>query len=255
MRQTIIFFDLDSTLVENQFSRKVIGGLLREIADQCGKSIEELGKAMGDENWKRQREDPDNPLTMDWQDIVEAIAAQHDATLSGKVDALWKAAAVVDDILVLDKAHTVLEQLQANHRKLVIATKGLHKYQMPVLEATGLDQYFDDILTPDITGYLKTTPDYFKKYQAEDALFIQVGDHYYDDVIVAQRNGFKTVLRAPIDDLRAYEPQDRPAVLIQHADKIATYPRQGTTVRPDAVVLSLQEVPALVAAFEAEATS
>lgn len=251
MKQTVIFFDLDSTLVENQFSRKVIGDLLREIAEQCGKPLEELGKALGDENWRRQQTDPDHPLTMDWQDIVQTIAAQHDATLSGEVDTLWEAAAIAEDIIVLDDAHQMLEQLKAEHRKLVIATKGLHKYQMPVLQATELHQHFDDILTPDKTGYLKTSPDYFKKYHDHDALFIQVGDHYYDDVIVAQRNGFKTILRAPIDALKSYEPLDRPMVLPQHAGKISTYPAGGTKVRPDAVVISLQEVPAIVAAFEA----
>lgn len=253
MRQTIIFFDLDSTLVENQFSREVIGSLLHEISAQCGQPVEELGKALGDENWRRQQSDPDHPLTMDWQDIVEWLADKHGVELSGKVDTLWEAAAIADDILVLDDAHSVLEALKADHRKLVIATKGLHKYQMPVLEATRLNKHFDDILTPDITGYLKTSPDYFKKYRDQNALFVQVGDHYYDDVMVAQRNGFKTVLRAPIEALKLYDPDDRPDVLIQHVDKISTFPKKGTPIRPDAVVLSLQELPDLIAQFEAEA--
>lgn len=253
MRQTIIFFDLDATLVENQFSRKVLRKLLSEIAVACGKDVREVGKALGDENRRRQQTQPDDPLTMDWQDIMQTIAAQHGATLSAGVDALWKAAANPKDVDILDDAHAMLEQVKAPHRKLVIATKGLSKYQNPVLNVTDLRRHFDDILTPDITGYLKTTPQYFDKYKEQDALFIQVGDHYYDDVIVAQRNGFKTILRAPIEEIAVYDPVDRPDMLSQYAGRIHTYPDHGTDVKPDAVVISLQEVPQLITKFETEA--
>jgi hypothetical protein len=41
-------------------------------------------------------------------------------------------------------------------------------------------------------------------------------------------------------------------VLEQYFDKIPTYPEGGSEVRPDAVVISLQEVPDIVARIEAK---
>lgn len=248
--QTIIFFDIDSTLIENRFSGKAIRQLLEEIAPVAEKSVQALGRELGEENSRRQADDPDNVLTMDWHDIVETIAKKYGATLSDDVDTLWNKYAHADDVEILDDAHTMLSKLK-DGRHLVIATKGLSKYQNPVLDVTGLSDYFDDVLTPDITGFLKTTREYFNKYFEQDALFIQVGDHYYDDVMCAKRNGFYSVLRAPIDALSVYDPFDRPKVLTQYKEQVKTFPEAGTDVRPDAVVVSLQEVPDVVKRIEA----
>lgn len=247
--QTIIFFDIDSTLIENRFSAKAIRQLLEEIAPMAEKSVQALGQELGAENSRRQIDNPDHPLTMDWHDIVQSIAEKYGVTLSSDVDTLWNKYADADDVEILDDVHTVLPKLKQG-RKLVIATKGLSKYQNPVLQVSGLDAHFDDVLTPDITGYLKTTKDYFEKYLDEEALFIQVGDHFYDDVMCAKRNGFYSVLRAPIEALSVYDPFDRSKVLNQYLDQIKTYPKDGTKVRPDAIVISLQELPSVIERIE-----
>ena len=250
--QTILFFDLDSTLVENHFSRKVVTQLLAPVATQSGLTIRELAQFLGQENTRRQMVDPDNPLTMDWQDILHTVAKQYNATLDGILDDLWVQHAIEDDIEVLDEAHAVLTKLKADGRHLVIATKGLSKYQIPVLQAVGLLDLFDTILTPDRTGYLKTTEAYFDAYRREHPadLYIHVGDHYFDDVICAKRNGFASVLRAPIEDLTDLDPFARPAQIATYQDQISTYPKEGTDVVPDAVVVSLQELPAVVEQLE-----
>lgn len=253
--QTILFFDLDSTLVHNRFSRKAVGDVLDEIAAATDQTIEQLGRAMSDENQRRQRDDPHHPKTMDWNDIVQELAQQHGVTLSQTVDELWQAYAAAEDVEILDNAPQVLEHLQAPHRQLVLATKGLSKYQRPVLRVTGLDAYFDDVLTPDITGYLKTGVEYYARYRDTDALCIQIGDHYVDDILCAKQRGCLAILRAPIAALRDSDPLQRPAHLASHTDQIATYPDEGTDVLPDAVVVTLEEVPALVEHFEAQAHS
>jgi putative hydrolase of the HAD superfamily len=250
--QTILFFDLDSTLVENHFSRKVVTQLLAPVAAQSGLTIRELAQALGQENTRRQMEDPDNPLTMDWQDILQTVASQYNATLDGILDDLWVQHAIAEDIEVLDEAHAVLSKLKADKKHLVIATKGLSKYQLPVLQAVGLLDLFDTILTPDRTGFLKTTEAYFDAYRREHPadLYIHVGDHYFDDVICAKRNGFASVLRAPIGDLKDLDPFARPAQISTYKDQISTYPKEGTEVVPDAVVVSLQELPEVVERLE-----
>jgi FMN phosphatase YigB (HAD superfamily) len=250
--QTIVFVDVDSTLVENRFSRKVIGTLLQEIADVTGKPLPELGKEMGAENSYRQKNDPDNVLTMDWDDIVQMLAARYQVTLSRPLLGLWEEMALPDDVEILDNSPIVMQQLKAAHRKLVVATKGLLKYQIPVLRAAGLETLFEDILTPDKTGFLKTTPAYFNHYlnAYPNACFIQVGDHYMDDLICAKRNGFYSILRAPIAELADLPPMERPQKLPEFVSQISTYPAEGSEVLPDAVVVNLAEVPAIIAALE-----
>jgi len=250
--QTILFIDIDSTLVENHYSRRAIGELLGEIAVATGQKIEDLGHELWLENKRRQEEDPNNLLTMDWDDIVARLALKYTVTLSAKVDDLWVKYTHVDDIDVLDNAPEVLKQLKQPHRKLVIATKGLSKYQFPLLEAVNLKDVFDDLLTPDITGYLKTEAGYFNKYtqNGAESRFIQIGDHYYDDVICAKRNGFTSIMRAPIEELKPLDPFERPARLADFASQINTFPDAGTDVRPDAVVVSLEEVPDVVDRIE-----
>ena len=250
--QTILFFDIDLTLVHNQFSWTVLRKPMEELLAASGKSVDELAQELAAENSLRQQTDPDNILTMDWQDIVQQMAQKYGVTLSNSVDKLWLDYAETDGVEVLDNAPQVLQQLKADHRQLVIATKGLSKYQDPVLAAAKLTHYFDDILAPDKTGYLKTSPAYFDKYRNHEALFIQIGDHYYDDVMCAKRNGFYSVMRAPIDALAAYDPFERPNRLEQHANEIHTYPSAGTDIRPDAVVLSLAEVPDVIARIESQ---
>lgn len=250
--QTVVFFDIDSTLVENRFSWRALGQLLAEIAPHANKTVQELAREMGEENEKRQKTDPDNLLTMDWDDIIEQMAKQYGVTLSEKGIVLWERYANREEVDVLDNAPQVLATLRARGYHLAIATKGLSKYQDSVLRVTELAGYFDAILTPDKTGYLKTSPAYFDGYRTGElatARFIQVGDHYYDDVMCAKRNGFMAIMRLPLPELAQFSPFERPQHLAHLRDSISTYPKDGTDLLPDAVVLSLEEVPFVIDAL------
>lgn len=257
----LIFFDIDSTLVENRFSRRVVGEVLAVLEAATGRPVREWAHDMSAENERRQQADPDHPLTMDWRDIVQQMAAQHGVALAHDLDTLWAAYANADEVDVLDNAPQVLAQLKAAGHTLVIATKGLWKYQEPVLRVTGLLPYFDDVLTPDKTGSLKTSPAYFARYTSDERWprpFVQVGDHYYDDVICARRNGFVSILRAATPQLQAalrdVPPAERPSRLPAHRADIPTYPPTPTDVLPHQVVVSLEEVPALLAELELDVT-
>ncbi|MGJ3239359.1 MAG: HAD family hydrolase [Anaerolineae bacterium] len=255
MKPTLLFFDLDATLVENRFSRKAIAPLLQELATTADRTIETIYHEFMAENLRRQEVDPDNVLTMDWDDILQHLARQHDVTLSDTVDQRWQEYAHADDVEILDNAPAVLKMLQRPHRQLILSTKGLFKYQESVLDVTGLGAFFDDILTPDITGYLKTTPAYFERYQAQDALKIQIGDHYYDDVICARAKGFYSIMRAPLPALEIFDPFERPQQLADLRADIPTYPDTETDIVPDAVVISLEELPSVIQRFEARSAS
>ncbi len=250
--QTILFVDIDGTIVDNRFSYRAIGELLTEIAVASGATVEVHGREIWQENKERQENDPNNLLTMDWDDIVQTIAERYGVTLSDKVINLWEKYTSADEVEIYDDSPALLTSLKAPHRQLVIATKGLSKYQLPLLEVVGMKSLFDDILTPDITGYLKTDPGYFRKYTQDrtDKLFIHIGDHYYDDVICPKRNGFYSILRAPGFPTRESDPFNRPQDIPKYTNSIGTFPIDGTDVLPDAVVFSLQELPQIIEAIE-----
>lgn len=250
----IIFFDVDSTLVENRFSRRALTEVLAELENVSGKSVRELAQEMWNENDRRQQTDPDHVLTMDWDDIVLSLATRYQVTLKKNPIELWNTYASASEVEIIDDAPSMLAALKAKGHTLVVATKGLWKYQEPVLRVTGLLPYFDDILTPDRTGFLKTTAAYFQRYTKAGGRFVQVGDHYFDDVIVGRRNGFTTIWRAPNANLQHalsdYDPFERPAHISAVTQFIPTYPKDGTEIVPDVVVVSLQEVPAVIARLE-----
>jgi FMN phosphatase YigB (HAD superfamily) len=261
--QTICLVDIDGTLVENRFSFKAMRDLLEDVLPHTNKTLQEIAPELWRENTHRQQSDPDNVLTMDWHDIVATVAQRYGVMLERSLDDLWRHYASADDVTINDDAPSVMETLREGGRKLVIATKGLSKYQYPLLDVTNLRDYFDEVLAPDITGYLKTTPAYFSEFLArqmqdygEETCYIQIGDHYLDDVICPVQNGFYSIMRAPIEVLRDLDPFERPAYLHLHRKDISTYPNEAPydvqpfPVRPHAVVYSLQEVPAVVERIE-----
>lgn len=254
--ETILFIDIDGTIVDNRFSYRAIGDLLGQVASVSGATIEMHGRELYQENKERQENDPNNPLTMDWDDIVATIASRYGVTLPETVLDLWQRYTSADEVDIFDDSPSVIKALKAPHRKLVIATKGLSKYQMPLLDVVGMTSLFDDILTPDITGYLKTEPEYYTKYTQDPVgkIFIHIGDHYYDDVICPKRNGFYSILRAPGLPTNESDPFKRPADIKANRDSIGTYPEDGTDILPDAVVLSLQELPQVIEAIEQKVT-
>ena len=248
---TVLFIDIDSTLIENEFSPRLFSQIVDEMATDTGQTRQDIQLAIYRENNRRQKETPNDPATMDWEDIVNSVAERLESRKQWSFTQSWQQMAKVEDIRVLDNALEVMQRLKKPHRKLVIATKGLSVYQMPILDVVGLTPLFDDILTPDKTGYLKTEPDYFKGYiQQNNTRFIQIGDHYYDDVICAKRNGFQVILRAPIFEMNRVDAFERPALVERYSSEISTFPRDGTDVSPDAVVMSLEEVPDIVEKME-----
>ena len=127
-------------------------------------------------------------------------------------------------------------------------TKGLRKYQQPILDALGLTPYFTAILTPDTQQALKRDRAFYGDWPARAALTVMVGDYYADDVLPAHSFGFKTVWKPAVlpAELHAMDPFER----------VARYPYTAEqTVRPAALILSLAEAPAVVQTLELTAKS
>lgn len=253
--QVVCFFDLDGTLMVNPFGTAVWPKITRELAVLTGLSPKALLHAFNAENMRRQHTQPNNPLTMDWDDIVETVARRYSVQLSVRVIDLVHEHCQPPHIAVLDDADQILPQLRQPHRKLVVATKGLSKYQFPVLRALGLYDLFDDYLTPDRTGYLKTEADYYSRYTynaGDDRLFIQIGDHHYDDVIRPTDFGFCTVMRLPVPGLTNTPPFERPQQMAQYRHVIPTYREENSDILPQAIITHLSELPDVIERIERE---
>lgn len=248
--KTIIFFDLDETLMRNPFGTVVIPAVTQELIAKTGLEARDIVNALVDENERRQRElAPDDVSIMDWDDIAQQFAQGQGVTLEASAVKLVEAHAAPPHTEVLDDAPAILRQLASLERRLVVSSKGLSKYQFPVMRALGLYDLFDDFLTPDLAGWLKTDARYYGKYQPEAALRINVGDHLYDDVFCPKSFGHRAVLVARVAAMADIPPLERPNYVLDFREEIEFFNGDLFTP-PDAVVVHLSELPEVIAAIE-----
>ena len=237
-----IFFDLDHTLISGPFGIGVWPNLLGELAQKTGLERKVIYRLMQDENEARQLDDSiPAVVAMDWDDIALEIARRLGVTLDTSVCQL--AADHAAQSMVLDNGREVLRQLAAPHRALVVATKGLAKYQQPVLDALGLTPLFHDILTPDSYGALKKDRAFWGDWPERARLRIMIGDRHDDDIAAPAAFGFRTIWKVDElpDGLQADDSFTR-ALLYSYA------PEQNTPA--DAIITTLAEIPDAVRRLE-----
>jgi putative hydrolase of the HAD superfamily len=239
--QTVIFIDLDGTIMVNPFEAAVWPVVLGEIAAKSGAPLETVRHLIVEENERRQNDESVSPmLAMDWDDIAETTARRLGVTLESSAEALVRQYAASHSA-VLDNGQDVLRELIATHRALVAATKGLAKYQLPVLDALGLTPLFTAVLTPDTHNALKNHRRFFGDWSAR--LHIMVGDRYDDDVLYPSQHGFKTVWKNP--DLPDHLYSQNPFA------RAASYPYPTSEpVHASAIIRHLQELSPVVARLE-----
>ena len=249
---TYLFVDLDHTVMRNPFQGCVFPPIAAELAEKTGLTAAALIDLIVQENEQRLTRQSLPPETiMDWDDIVRVVAGRLNVSCGLSPLALVKAHAAPPDTQALDGSHQVLAALSLPpHRRVIASTMGLSKYQIPVLAALALDQCFSDLLAPDICGFLKTDARFFGKYSGSAGLFVTIGDNYYDDIAAPTSFGFRTIWlpreadsRLDRDQLKTISPTARWAQINQ----------ANLSVRPDAIALSLFELPAIVEALEYDA--
>jgi FMN phosphatase YigB (HAD superfamily) len=230
--------DLGHTVIKGPWDTVVYPTVCREIAQKTGLESEMVRRLLFKENFSRQR-DPNCPpaLAMDWDSIARAVAIHLGVQLEANVLELVLTHAGPPHSRVLDHADIVFSQLLRRHRAIVAATKGLSKYQRPILDALKLARFFDDILAPDTTGSLKRDRDFYGEWLRSSELQIIVGDQPEDDVIAPHRFGFKTIWKPRSSE---HKKQGR----WQFAKK---------AIKPDATIHSLEELPDIVERFERQA--
>jgi len=241
---SVIFIDLDNTIIEGPFESVVFPLVFRELSQESGLEVREVRRLVVEENLRRQT-DCNIPaiLAMDWDDIFKTIAERLGVELELSALEIVKSHACTPYSVVLDDAPRVLEQLAQPHRAIVAASKGLRKYQMPVLDALNLTSLFTEILTPDSNNALKQDVSFYGKWPNSTRLQISVGDHYQDDLVAPKKFGFKTIWK-PLKQSRTLE-ESNPFVRAAEFDY-----GEGQSLRPDAIILSVQELPEVVEHLE-----
>ena len=233
--RSVIFLDLDNTILHGPFESTVFPTVFREIAEKSGLDVAGIRGRVLEENRRRQ-ETPAIPAVqaMDWGDILATVAGALGVQLTANVQQIVDAHAGPPHAVALDDAAAVLRQLARPDRALVVATNGLRKYQQPVLDALGLTRLFTEILTPDTHNALKQDAAFYGDWPRVTQIQVSVGD----------RSIWKP--GAPLGELAALDPWARP-------ERFAY--QEGQTIRPDAIIASLAELPAVVEQLEPFATS
>ncbi len=248
-RQSVVFIDMDRTLLEGPFISVVFPWVLGEISRKTGQDFAALLRQVRQENLDRLANPAYNAVqAMDWDDIFASVAAQLGITLEASAIELVRTHPGPPFTTLNPGVHEALREMSAARprRAMVLATKGLKKYQVPILEACGLLPYFDDILTPDDSHVVKQSREFFGQWPGRTRLQIMVGDLIEDDVLPAHQFGFKTVWCA-WDCCNASLQPDPFARAQDHLEALRDQP-----VRPNAVIVSLSELPQVVERMESD---
>ncbi len=235
--RSILFIDLDNTVMNGPFASAVFPVVIREISEKSEILPETVRQMIAAENRQR-RTDPRCPAVraMDWEDIARTIAHRLGVSLEADVEELVCIHAKGPHARPVDGAAEVLRELACPGRLLIAASRGLRKYQMPVLEGIGLAGFFDHILTPDVCNAMKESRPFYGTWPEQADCCISVGDKYEDDIIPPAGFGFRTVWKPRKPDMRLshLNPFER-AKLAEISEE--------RPVRPDAVIHTLRELP------------
>ncbi len=87
-------------------------------------------------------------------------------------------------------ADKMLKNLKNLGCKIYAYTNGYSKYQRELLKKLNIEEFFEDILSPDVMGVSKV--DFFKKTTLKKEDTIVIGDDYFYDVEVPAYHGFMT---------------------------------------------------------------
>lgn len=253
---TILFFDLDGTLMRNPLDSAVFPEVVRRLGGEMtgGEAAAFRDEILAEYRARRSRNTLPPERQMDWDDIVASVASRRGREWREALADLIAEFCVAPHIEELDRAGEVLDLLaRAGHRRFVVSTLGLSRYQFPVLRALGLFERFEDFLTPDRTGYLKNDPRFYGRYadSPPHALRISIGDRYVDDVVNPKSLGFRSILKFPRCNGEGIPPWERPAQLASRVHLLAGREERAVTVLPDAVIRRLDELPETIEYFEA----
>lgn len=188
--RAIIFFDLDSTLVINPLSRRVMPKIYREVSEALGVEIDRVVDMFSRRHMELVR--AGDPRAYDWDYVLMEILRENGAGSWGYKGFLEILREECGWVEVLDDSPRVLERLEGMGFYLVLSTNGLWKYQECVVREAGLERFFKEILSPDRRGCLKSSKDFFRT-SVDGDIKISVGDNIVFDVYYPKIYGLRAI--------------------------------------------------------------
>ncbi len=198
----------------------------------------------------------------DWDDIVHEVASAvgYPQPDSISVAALVRRYCAPGYIKLHDHAVSALEFLQDHGVELMVITNGFDIYQLPVMQALGIDKFFQARFTPEKVGAVKPQPEIFRRAMAASQrvdIAVHVGDSLVQDVYGAHQAGFLTVWVEPDlpASMSAHMPWERAAT--EAWDEMHTRGISRNTsmepydvlhlrpCKPDYIIRHLGEIPAV----------
>lgn len=247
-----ITFDLDGTLMQNPFGAHVFPEIQELLSNAMTKEFQATQALVAEHelrmNEKRYVE------AYDWDGIVQTVLEREGVALAIDVEQLVLKHCVTPKVYLLEEEIPhVLQTLKDEGYSLAVATNGFYKYQAPVLQAIGIYDYFDKVITPEMVGTGKPDVGMLKEFDPQ-TIAAHVGDRIDHDIYLANQLNIPAILinRKLPAELEGLTPSQR----AQHDISIELCLQQfsketGQEVaellpshRPTHIICSLNELPA-----------
>lgn len=260
----VISFDMDQVLVPSPVGNRVFPIIAAELIavldnhrGSSGITPEELRRRAYVEWERRVRAGDDTVAAYDWDDIftvvVQRLGLSRQVRVAPYIEVFCERP---EDIPQYPEVPAQLAELRDRGARLLLVTNGHARYQLPILRALDLEQFFDRIATPDWAGYGKPDPRIFEwAFQGlAGQRNVHVGDRLWHDVHGAHQAGLETVwLRRDLPaELAELPPDERLAS--PHARAFFEEQRAEEDIRagdralywPEYLARDLRELPALL---------
>jgi HAD superfamily hydrolase (TIGR01549 family) len=206
------------------FMRYILPEISRKIADVAGMDLEIIRRMIIDENIRRLK----SGLYMkafDWDDIITgvqvSIGVEDPVLFSDEVIKFSRMASPKPGV------EEAFRRIKSEEGRMSLVTNGFLRYVLPILSKAGILEFFDRIVTPDQTGYIKPMPEIFLAAAGRNEKIVHVGDSVSLDICGARRAGFDSALVMEIPPtLSELDPMKRvyaAAELIRKKFEMETY--------------------------------
>jgi FMN phosphatase YigB (HAD superfamily) len=185
-RFEIYSVDLDDTLFYNEYAMEVFPDYITDICNITGLDPAAVKNLIYSEHYKRLSSG--TYTAFDWEGIVYSVARRLNVKQRWNLEELQEKYYSPRNVFLMNGA---IEFLKAVNGKAVAATNGFSKYQLKILGKLNIRQYFNRILSPDVTHYTKGDIRFYSDYAGLKR--VHVGDDYFFDVEIPFQSGSSTL--------------------------------------------------------------